>query len=115
MNIVNKQSIVKNLLSKHPHLRDDGLALLSTVWKIEIQKTNQSINKLSAFELLTLIANKKVSNPESIRRVRAKIQEEVPELRGEKWLKRQQYQSNIKDQLRQVAGDLTQGVQHGRN
>jgi hypothetical protein len=106
MNIVNKQIVVKDLLSNFPHLRDDSLALLATVWKLEIQRDKLNLNQTTAFDLLTLIAKGGVSNPESIRRVRAKIQEEVPTLRGEKWLKRQRYQSNIKDQVRQVAADL---------
>jgi hypothetical protein len=106
MNIVNKQIVVKDLLSNFPHLRDDSLALLATVWKLEIQRDQLNLNQTTAFDLLTLIAKGEVSNPESIRRVRAKIQEEVPSLRGEKWLKRQRYQSNIKDQVRQVAAAL---------
>jgi hypothetical protein len=84
----------------------DSLALLATVWKLEIQRDQLNLNQTTAFDLLTLIAKGEVSNPESIRRVRAKIQEEVPSLRGEKWLKRQRYQSNIKDQVRQVAAAL---------
>ena len=102
MNIKNKQEIVQFLLSKHPHLRDDGNKLLASIWKMEVD----GIDSMSAMEFLHLVAHGEVSTHESIRRASRKIQEETPHLRGVKRNKRLKHQSDVIDQLHEMADDL---------
>lgn len=106
MDIKNKQEIVTDLLTTFPHLRDDGNKLLATIWKIEIQMSGEDIREMSGFDLLSRIADSELSTHESISRASRKIQEEVPTLRGEKWLKRHNSQSNVVTQLHEMEFDL---------
>ena len=79
------KEIIKNLLTKYPNLKD--------------------INILTASDLLSMYAQSQLTNAETIRRMRAKLQEEVPSLRGrayelrkgtiqEKWRKDLGYENN---------------------
>jgi hypothetical protein len=70
---------VKALLEKHPHLRDSDNKLIATIWKYDLMGLCEN---LSAMDFLKLYAEGELTNSESIRRVRQKIQEENPDLRG---------------------------------
>jgi len=105
MNIKKKTKVISYLLEKYPHLRDDDYKLIATVWKMEVEQDN-NIRTMSAMKLLTLMANGKLSNPESIRRSRQKIQQEVESLRGENYYKRHKHQVDVVDQLHDMADEL---------
>lgn len=79
---------VEHLLRKTPHLRDDDNKLIATYHYNEIGAEN--VQKMPAMEFLHLYADGKLTSSESIRRVRAKLQETNPELRGKKYNRRQQ-------------------------
>lgn len=85
--IKNKQRIEK-LLKEKPHLRDDDKALIASIWWMEAQKRLKPhvFDQITPF--LRLVANGEVSNAETIRRTRAKLQQEFVELRGESYAKR---------------------------
>lgn len=72
---------VKALLEKHPHLRDSDNKLIATIWKIDLNKIGLG-SETTANHFLLLYADKQLSNAETIRRVRQKLQEENPDLRG---------------------------------
>ena len=94
MNILSKKDKVETLIRDNSHLRDDDNKLIANIWFSELGNVD-----ISAFEFLKRFSNGKFSNPESIRRIRQKLQEEFPEYRGEKWLDRHNEQDNVKDQL----------------
>lgn len=73
---------VKDLLITKPETRDNDNLLLSMIWKDDIMSRNDSSTSKDLFNLL---ANGELTNFESVRRVRQKIQEENPELRGKKY------------------------------
>ena len=73
---------VKALLVKHPHLRDSDNKLIATVWKFDLYKVDIDPMELNANAFLQLYADNELTNSETIRRVRQKLQEENPELRG---------------------------------
>jgi hypothetical protein len=73
---------VKFLLTKTPHLRDSDAKLIATFWHSEIGGT-EKLELMTGMDLLHLFANGKLTSTESIRRVRCKIMEQYPELRGE--------------------------------
>jgi hypothetical protein len=73
---------VKALLVKHPHLRDSDNRLIATVWRFELEKHKIDPQVLTALEFLYFYAQEQLTNSETIRRVRQKLQEENPELRG---------------------------------
>jgi len=74
---------VKGLLTLHPHLRDSDNKLIATVWKYDLLNGGMKPMEITAQAFLTLYADDVLTNAETIRRVRQKIQEECPELRGE--------------------------------
>jgi len=82
MKLHNKDVII-DLLTNKEHLRDNDQALIANIWWREL--VTQGKDKSSAFEMLKVFSEGKLSNPESIRRSRQKIQEEQPELRGDSY------------------------------
>lgn len=95
MRITDNYTKVKDLLELKPIYRDDYNALLSRVWYDEMQ--NKS---LSAIDFLHLLKNKQLSHPESIMRVRRKVQEENPHLRGKSYKQRKTIeQTNVLNEL----------------
>ena len=96
MKLHNKDVII-DLLTNKEHLRDNDQALIANIWWREL--VTQGKDKSTAFEMLKVFSEGKLSNPESIRRARQKIQEEQPELRGESYRARHREQDNIKEQL----------------
>jgi hypothetical protein len=102
-NIFNQMKTAKEkvmwLLRNHPSLRDSDSKLLATFWHNEMNKMTSSVNGL---EVLGKIAKGELTKPESIRRVRQKIQEENPELRGEVWLEKKLISEQIRLQIKDL-------------
>jgi hypothetical protein len=73
---------VKSLLEKYPHLRDSDNKLIATIWKYDLLNMNTHSEEITGGQFLFLYAQNQLSNAETIRRVRQKIQEENHELRG---------------------------------
>ncbi|QDP56685.1 MAG: hypothetical protein Unbinned3205contig1001_20 [Prokaryotic dsDNA virus sp.] len=92
MKIKKHEKIIKDFLTAKPHLRDNDMKLLASVWWQEIRSKGLDLHSYSAHETLELLANGKLSNPSSIRRCRAKLQELHPELRGNRYKDRQKNQ-----------------------
>ena len=90
---------VKDLLTNHPHLRDDDERLMATMW---FKHMEEKLEEMSAFDLLKQLATSNLPSYESISRCRRKLQEECPELRGEKWDKRHKAQEDVKEDLKEM-------------
>ena len=72
---------VKALLVKHPHLRNSDSKLTATIWQQDL--LNKGLGGyMTSREFLSFYADGILSNAETIRRVRQKLQEENPELKG---------------------------------
>jgi hypothetical protein len=86
MKLIREMSLVKDrvkaLLVKHPHLRDSDNKLIATIWKLDLILIKHRMLDISAMEFLKLYADNQLTNAETIRRVRQKLQEENPDLRG---------------------------------
>jgi len=83
---------VYKLLLNYPHLRNDDNKLIANIW-------HQDSTKIGSSNILELYANKKLTNAESIRRSRQKLQEENSELRGESWYARHNEVEVVKEDL----------------
>tara|TARA_R110002012_G_C11676454_1_gene613809 strand:- start:10163 stop:10483 length:321 start_codon:yes stop_codon:yes gene_type:complete len=94
MKVKHKEKIVKNFLIKLPHLRDSDTKLLASVWWQEMKEMGYDMHSTNAHDTLKLVADNKLSNPSSIRRCRAKLQEVHKELRGKRYLDRKRNQTN---------------------
>ena len=71
---------VKFWLNKYPSLRDDDNRLSANIWADELGDAD-----ITAQDFLALYAANKLTSAPSIKRARAKLQEEEPKYRGEKY------------------------------
>ena len=76
---------VRFWLDKHPSLRDDDNRLCSNIWAEEVTALGYGHIESPIFEFLRLYSNNKLTSAPSIKRARAKLQEEEPEYRGDKY------------------------------
>ena len=79
---------VKRLLAQRPKLRDSDSKLIARYWFNELEAMGLDAEEVTAYELLCMVAASKLSSSETIRRVRRKLQEECPELRGSMYVAR---------------------------
>lgn len=101
MKVKKHEKEITYFLTNTPHLRDNDLKLLATIWWKEVKDKRLDTKTMSAQELLQMLADGKLSNPSSIRRCRAKLQEVNPQLRGQRYKNRQKDQTTeVKDELR---------------
>lgn len=94
------KDMVKNLLSLHPHLRDDDSKLIATIWYFEAGGKKSA--EITAYDFLEAFAVGKYAHPETIRRIRQKIQEETPELRGKSYKDRQVKSKEIRKNIKKI-------------
>tara|TARA_R110001599_G_scaffold329876_1_gene544013 strand:+ start:81 stop:437 length:357 start_codon:yes stop_codon:yes gene_type:complete len=91
---------VKFWLNKYEHLKDDDNKLCCNIWNEEIRKI--IIVKNSTYrDFLRLYAAGKLTSAPSIKRARAKLQEEEPQYRGEKYNQRK---GTLQDEWRKDLG-----------
>lgn len=82
--IKNVKEKVDYLLTNYPHTRDSDEKLIANIWNIE---TPGIIDKDT---FLKVLSEGRLSSPKSIITVRQNLQQYNPQLRGKKWLERQQ-------------------------
>ena len=88
---------VEIFLTKHPLLRDDDERLMANIWAKYIGK--RDLNEMNAEDLLSSLAQGLLPSYESISRCRRKLQEECPNIRGEKWNERHKRADNIRREI----------------
>ena len=71
---------VKYWLNKYPSLKDDDNRLSANIWSEELGGSD-----ITAQDFLALYAANKLTSAPSIKRARAKLQEEEPKYRGKKY------------------------------
>lgn len=106
MNILTNKENVEELLKLKEHLRDNDTKLIANLWarEIGIEKSKQ----MTAYDFLEKFSKGELAHPESVMRIRRKLQEEFPELRGKKWEARHKKQDSVKKQLYETP-ELYQG------
>lgn len=75
---------VKYILEKHPITRDDDNKMIWFYIFFETEGADY-LKSITALDFITDLGNGKYTSPESIRRMRQKLQEENPELRGKNY------------------------------
>lgn len=88
---------VTYLLTKYAHMRDDDNKLIATFWYNE--KGQEVVSNMTAMDLLHAFASGQMTNPESIRRMRQKLQEEQPELRGHAYKNRHEAEIDVRTNI----------------
>jgi hypothetical protein len=93
INDKNTREVIRDLLIKFPHLRDSDEKLIATVWNTESKGIE---NK---YDFLFALSQGNYTSPETIMRIRRKLQEEYHPLRGLNYEKRQAYTKKVKKDL----------------
>ena len=102
--IVKIRPTVEKHLRENPKLRDDDYLLMAVIWTDLLPAKYQY-----ARDFLTDFASGKYPHPESIRRVRAKLQKDNPELRGVKYNKRKGVLcAQTRDKMKEVWNDQSE-------
>jgi hypothetical protein len=81
----NTKQQVSYWLKKHPSLKDDDNRLCANIWAEELTALGYGAIETQAFEFLRLYSFNKLTSAPSIKRARAKLQEDQPEMRGVKY------------------------------
>jgi len=76
---------IKNLLKLLPELRDNDDRLCCHIWFREAEKQGIDPFEFKFTQFLKAYSKHKFTSAPSIKRARAKLQEEKPEFRGEKY------------------------------
>ena len=99
---------VHSFLINHPVLRDSDERLMANIWSKAILPPH-TLETISAKGLLEKLSEGKLPSYESISRCRRKLQEECPNLRGEKWYERHKRAETVKKEMPsyQCFGDET--------
>jgi hypothetical protein len=84
------KEIIKQMMLDKPHLKDNDNKLIAAYWFKELKHLNVDSKTITALDFLHKYANAELTNAETIRRMRAKLQEEHPELRGRAYEIRQE-------------------------
>jgi len=92
------QERVKAHLQKTKFLRDSDPKLITRIWAEDIKKSGIQ-TPIALDKLEEMISEGKITNGETIRRSRQKIQKENPELRGKNYRGRQSHQTTVKKDL----------------
>ena len=95
------KEVVKQLLIDKPHLRDSDPKLIATYWWRELQRKNINPSEMNGLEFMKMFADSKLTNIKTIERMRRKLQEECPELRGKLYKVRKE---EIQDQWKRDLG-----------
>lgn len=98
--IKNIKDTITEILLANPHLRDDDYKLISTVWFYQL-KTDH-LNEMSGFDFLKIHSEGKLVCSESIRRCRALLQKNNPELRGINYKKRKNGGNDFSKEINKI-------------
>ena len=113
MNVKLKNDIEKLLHLKH-QLRDNDNQLIAYLFKKQIVGLSLEENKIPEDEyfweginyVIALLGAGSLPNTESIRRIRAKLQEEKPSLRGKKYTYRRRFEKDYVKNLNNVMSSV---------
>ena len=102
--IVKIRPTVEKHLRENPKLRDDDRLLMAVIWLDLLPSKHVPVRVF-----LDDFARGKYPHPESIRRVRAKLQKDNPELRGVKYNKRKGVLcAQTRDKMKEVWNDQSE-------
>ena len=91
--------LITTLLTDYPTFRDSDEQLMAYIWKLEFEKLGHSLVETPTKTFLRTMAFGNFTSSESITRMRRKVQEEIPALRGLRYAKRQENQEQVKKDL----------------
>jgi len=93
------KGIVESLLATYPTYRDDDRKLFAHLWMLQIGGI-EKMKEVSFYDFMKdYVADTKWYSPEHVSRLRRKVQEENPLLRGEKYAERKVTEQQVRSQF----------------
>lgn len=92
---------VRELLIQYPEYRDSDSRLVAAFY-YKKYGGRQTFDNLTAMEFLKHFAEGKFPLPDYITRVRRKLQEQCPELRGKAWADRHQLEDDTRQEINEL-------------
>ncbi len=90
---------VKGYLEKQFMYRDDDYKLIARFWRDEIVEKNKNPLTFSSYDFFVLYSSGALTSGEIISRARRRLQEELPALRGSKWMERHSEEKNVRNNI----------------
>jgi len=100
--LIKTKDRVQRILSLMEYSRDDDNILIHYMWIEDLINKGLDYKYITAYRFFEMLAHGELTSPESIRRVRQKLQEQNEDLRGYKYKKRIENQERIKQQLKEI-------------
>ncbi len=95
---LDSSGLVASQLGQDPKTRDNDLLLVFRVWIAQLGSVSEG-ERIVLRKILRAHDNKLISNFETIRRTRQKLQEENPSLRGKKYNNRQDQAEKFRKEI----------------
>ena len=86
-NLKDLKSTIKRILTEHPELKDNDNSLCTQIWREELRQMGCAVN-CDAYSFFKRYAKGEMSLAPSIKRARAKLQEDEEKMRGKNYKKR---------------------------
>ena len=99
--IKDTKEFVLSLLLRYPNLRDNDNKLIATYHLYEIGG-KEKFQTISGYEYSKMVIDGKLTNPSNISRARRKLQETVPETRGEQYEKRKLKAKEVRNKIKDL-------------
>ena len=96
----NAKDMITTWLTNYPELRDNDAKLIANIWAKTIGK--ERFETMSARELLQMYVDGDLPQVETIRRTRAKVQEQDASLRGKSYKGRHEQGSEITKGIHEI-------------
>lgn len=100
--LIKTKDRVQRILSLVDYSRDDDNILIHYIWNEDLINKGLDAKYITAYRFFEMFSDGELTSPESIRRVRQKLQEQNEDLRGYKYKKRMDNQERIKQQLKEI-------------
>lgn len=93
---------VQKLLESKPHLRNNDNKLIANLFYQDVKSKGENPKTASALSFITDFSEGKITNPQSAIRLRRKLQEEFPHLRGHVWEARHKEEPKVVKDLNTI-------------
>lgn len=105
------KEIIYDLLDLSPRLRDNDYELMLAVWQRQLDEhpdfpNDHIVDNMSVALVMSLIQDKALASPETVRRTRAKLQQLHPEYRGNVYEARHTHRLTIEEELREFGVEV---------
>ena len=100
--IKEKAKKVEDILKRHSQTKDSDIELIALFWWEELANNSQGIDRDNFKIFLRCFREGALTMPDTITRVRRKLQEEIPSLRGANYEKRHAATKVVKEEIKEI-------------